>query len=135
MSTNARSYRFQKARKARADRKRLSWSIASLVSTKPPSWNQIKVNARKFAAEWKDSTSEQSDAQTFMAEFLAIFGWPVLDSLRCMHNRDAVWLRPSIPTVHGHGASIGPLITSTRQPASEQGTARSSGERPADLIA
>lgn len=44
------------------------------MSTKPPSWNQIKTNARKFSAEWKGSTSEQSDAQTFMAEFLAIFG-------------------------------------------------------------
>lgn len=42
--------------------------------TKPPSWNQIRSNARKFAAEWKTATSEQSDAQTFMTEFLAIFG-------------------------------------------------------------
>lgn len=44
------------------------------MSTKPPSWNQIRTNARSFAAEWKDATSEQSDAQTFMAGFLAIFG-------------------------------------------------------------
>ena len=44
------------------------------MSTKPPSWNQIRTNARKFASEWKDATSEQSDAQTFATEFLAIFG-------------------------------------------------------------
>ncbi len=35
---------------------------------------QIRTNARKFAAEWKGATYEQSDAQTYMAEFLAIFG-------------------------------------------------------------
>jgi len=42
--------------------------------SKPSSWNQIRRSARAFAAEWKNAVSEQSDAQTYWTEFLAIFG-------------------------------------------------------------
>lgn len=41
---------------------------------KPPSWNEIRANARQFVPRWKDETSEQGEAQTFWTEFLAIFG-------------------------------------------------------------
>lgn len=41
---------------------------------KPPSWNQIRDNARTFAARWADVTDENAEAQSFWTEFLQIFG-------------------------------------------------------------
>lgn len=43
-------------------------------SVKPPSWNEIRANARAFVPRWEGTTSEQGEAQTFWNEFLAIFG-------------------------------------------------------------
>lgn len=41
---------------------------------KPPSWNQIRHDAAKFAARWAEETDENAGAQSFWNEFLAIFG-------------------------------------------------------------
>jgi hypothetical protein len=42
--------------------------------SKPPSWNEIRANARAFVARWEGTTDENAEAQTFWNEFLAIFG-------------------------------------------------------------
>ncbi|MDO8122327.1 class I SAM-dependent DNA methyltransferase [Isoptericola sp. b490] len=42
--------------------------------TKPPSWNEIRANARQFVPRWAGTTSEQGESQAFWIEFLAIFG-------------------------------------------------------------
>jgi len=44
------------------------------AASKPPSWNQIRANARQFVPRWSGTTSEQGEAQSFWTEFLAIFG-------------------------------------------------------------
>jgi len=38
------------------------------------SWNEIRVRASKFAAEWKDAHYEKGETQTFYNEFFDIFG-------------------------------------------------------------
>ncbi|WP_102510741.1 DNA methyltransferase [Sanguibacter massiliensis] len=43
-------------------------------AVKPPSWNEIRANARQFVPRWTGVTSEQGEAQSFWNEFLAIFG-------------------------------------------------------------
>lgn len=40
----------------------------------PLSWNEIKSRATRFSKEWKDAKREEADAQTFLQEFLNIFG-------------------------------------------------------------
>ncbi|MGD1004387.1 MAG: DNA methyltransferase [Methanoregulaceae archaeon] len=40
----------------------------------PLSWNEIIDRAIKFSHDWKDTTSEKAEAQTFWNEFLHIFG-------------------------------------------------------------
>lgn len=39
-----------------------------------PTWNDIRANAGHFADRWKDEARENAEAQTFWAEFLAVFG-------------------------------------------------------------
>lgn len=41
---------------------------------KPPSWNEIRANARVFSSQWDGVVKENAEAQTFWNEFLAIFG-------------------------------------------------------------
>lgn len=41
---------------------------------KPPSWNQIRTEAARFAARWADETDENASSQSFWNEFLQIFG-------------------------------------------------------------
>jgi len=48
--------------------------VAATARTKPPSWNEIRANARQFVPRWAGTTSEQGEAQSFWTEFLAIFG-------------------------------------------------------------
>lgn len=38
------------------------------------SWNEIKARALKFSLDWKDETSEDAEAKTFVDEFFNIFG-------------------------------------------------------------
>ncbi|GJQ28866.1 MAG: methylase [Phycisphaerae bacterium] len=38
------------------------------------SLSEIRANATRFAAEWKDAASERAEAQTFWNEFFAVFG-------------------------------------------------------------
>jgi type I restriction-modification system DNA methylase subunit len=40
------------------------------------SWNEIRVRAAKFAADWKDARYERGESQTFYNEFFEIFGVP-----------------------------------------------------------
>lgn len=40
----------------------------------PLSWNEILERAIKFSHDWKDTTSEKAEAQTFWNEFFHIFG-------------------------------------------------------------
>ena len=42
--------------------------------SKPPSWSEIRTNAREFATRWEGTSEENAEAQTFWNEFLAIFG-------------------------------------------------------------
>ena len=42
----------------------------------PLSWNEIRHNAIRFARDWKGSTSESADKQTFWNEFFGVFGIP-----------------------------------------------------------
>ena len=39
-----------------------------------PSWNEIRVRAAAFAAEWADAHYEKGDTQTFYNEFFEVFG-------------------------------------------------------------
>lgn len=39
-----------------------------------PSWNEVRVRAAQFAVDWKDSSYERGEAQTFYNEFFEIFG-------------------------------------------------------------
>lgn len=41
---------------------------------KPPSWNEIRANAREFASRWEGTSDENAESQTFWNEFLGIFG-------------------------------------------------------------
>lgn len=38
------------------------------------SWNEIKDRALKFSKEWKDTTSEEADAKSFLDAFFDVFG-------------------------------------------------------------
>ena len=38
------------------------------------SWNQIRVNATRFAEEWKDAHYERGETQSFYNEFFEVFG-------------------------------------------------------------
>ena len=38
------------------------------------SWNHVQSNAVAFALRWKDAKNEKSEAQSFIRDFLAIFG-------------------------------------------------------------
>ena len=38
------------------------------------SWNEIRHRSVKFSREWKGTTSEKSERQTFWNEFFKIFG-------------------------------------------------------------
>ena len=38
------------------------------------SWNQILVNAARFADEWKDARYERGETQSFYNEFFEVFG-------------------------------------------------------------
>lgn len=40
----------------------------------PLSWNEIKDRAVKFSKEWKDTTSEEADAKSFLDAFFDVFG-------------------------------------------------------------
>lgn len=40
----------------------------------PLSWNQIKLNATKFAQDWKNAHYEKGETQTFYNEFFEVFG-------------------------------------------------------------
>jgi hypothetical protein len=40
----------------------------------PLSWNEIKHRAIAFSREWKGTTSEKSERQTFWNEFFEVFG-------------------------------------------------------------
>ncbi|MBL9152483.1 MAG: hypothetical protein JNK37_08365 [Verrucomicrobiales bacterium] len=40
----------------------------------PLSWNEIKHRAIKFSREWRGTTSEKSERQTFWNEFFEVFG-------------------------------------------------------------
>jgi hypothetical protein len=43
----------------------------------PLSWNEIRLNASNFIAEWKDRVphaKEEADAQDFQTDFLKVFG-------------------------------------------------------------
>jgi type I restriction-modification system DNA methylase subunit len=40
----------------------------------PISWEEIKLKAIKFSYDWKDGSSEESEAQPFIADFLEVFG-------------------------------------------------------------
>jgi hypothetical protein len=42
--------------------------------TAPLSWNDIRANAQRFAAEWRGEKSERAEAQTFWNEFFEVFG-------------------------------------------------------------
>lgn len=42
----------------------------------PLSWNEIRHNAIRFTKEWKHSSSESADKQTFWNEFFGVFGIP-----------------------------------------------------------
>jgi len=42
--------------------------------SKPPSWNEIRDNAKQFAKRWEDTSDENAEAQSFWNEFLNIFG-------------------------------------------------------------
>lgn len=41
---------------------------------KAPSFNELRSEARQFAARWKGTTSERGEAQSFWNEFFGIFG-------------------------------------------------------------
>lgn len=41
---------------------------------KPPSWNEIRVNAAAFAQRWSEDVDENAGAQMFWRDFLAVFG-------------------------------------------------------------
>src|ERR1017187_9159760 len=38
------------------------------------SWNEIRQRAIRFAGQWQNATSEQSDKQTFWNDFFEVFG-------------------------------------------------------------
>ena len=38
------------------------------------SWNEVRVRAAAFAAEWRDATREKSEAQSFYNAFFEVFG-------------------------------------------------------------
>lgn len=40
----------------------------------PLSWNEIKDRAVKFSKEWKDTSSEEADAKSFLDAFFDVFG-------------------------------------------------------------
>ena len=40
----------------------------------PRSWNEIRARATTFAAEWKDTESEDADAKPFWDAFFEVFG-------------------------------------------------------------
>lgn len=40
----------------------------------PLSWNEIKSRAVRFSKDWKDAKREEAEAQTFLIDFLNIFG-------------------------------------------------------------
>lgn len=40
----------------------------------PISWNEIRHNAIRFSGEWKGTTSERAEKQTFWNEFFQVFG-------------------------------------------------------------
>ncbi|MCL2120476.1 MAG: hypothetical protein FWH27_18845, partial [Planctomycetaceae bacterium] len=40
----------------------------------PLPWDVIEDNARSFAGRWKDAQDEKSEAQSFVRDFLAVFG-------------------------------------------------------------
>ncbi len=42
--------------------------------SKPPSWNDIRASARRFAARYQDSTDEQAEKQPFWIDFLGLYG-------------------------------------------------------------
>jgi type I restriction-modification system DNA methylase subunit len=44
------------------------------MTIKPPSWNEIRQEASKFALDYAQKTDEIADAQLFWVDFLAIFG-------------------------------------------------------------
>jgi hypothetical protein len=37
-------------------------------------WETIQANAERFSRRWKDGKEEISEAQTFVRDFLAVFG-------------------------------------------------------------
>ena len=43
------------------------------MTTKTPSWNDIRKRATAFAAEWASATDERAQSQLFWVEFFAIF--------------------------------------------------------------
>src|SRR5436305_1728038 len=40
----------------------------------PLSWNEIKARALAFSKEWENTEQEEAEAQSFLIEFLNIFG-------------------------------------------------------------
>lgn len=42
--------------------------------SKPPSWNEIRINAQQFATRWEGTNDENAESQSFWNEFLGIFG-------------------------------------------------------------
>lgn len=44
------------------------------MTAKPISWNELRSRAVAFAAEWRDETREQAEAQSFWNDWFAIFG-------------------------------------------------------------
>jgi len=45
-----------------------------MMSRTHSSWETIQSNAVAFALRWKDARNEKSEAQSFIRDFLAIFG-------------------------------------------------------------
>jgi type I restriction-modification system DNA methylase subunit len=42
--------------------------------SKPPSWNEIRTNAKQFATRWEGTNDENAESQSFWNEFFDIFG-------------------------------------------------------------
>lgn len=55
--------------------------------------SEIRANALRFAAEWRDASDEQADAQSFWAELFAVFG---------VHRRSVASFERKVRNVRGN---------------------------------
>ena len=87
----------------------------------PLSWNEIRHNAVKFARDYKTSTSESADKQTFWNEFFDVFGIsrklvasfevPVLKATGNFGKIDLLWKRKLLVEHKSAGEDLGKART------------------------